>query len=137
MAASEQQLEGRVADLLKQKPLLDVHRSNLADSYRAAVNDVLGALQARGFSPTQARAWDRFDEYVTDIGEFWFLTRAGLLGNYSDLFVQKLDRRKELTTAPVMVGGVLVEPGSAAAGFGVGGGRLDDSTYRINADTEF
>lgn len=137
--ADDEQLRGRFADLLSKDPasLPAKFESVVADSFRAAANDVTGLLLARGFSAGQVAAWDRSAEYVLDIGLFWCLTKAGLLGNYSDLFVAKLDRRKELLTTPVMVGGVLVSPGSSADGFGVGGGRLGESTYRITMDTEF
>ena len=139
MPPTEIQLRGRLCDLLSTDPaaLPAKFESVVADSFRAASNDVAGALLARGFAPGQIATWDRAAEYVLDIGLFWCLTKAGLLGNYSDLFVTKLDRRKELLTTPLMVGGALVAPGSSAEGFAVGGGRLDDSTYRINDATEF
>lgn len=132
-------LKGKLADLLSQDvgDLLPKLDSVIADSNAAAAGEISGALFARGFTVAQIDAWDRRVEFNTDIGLFWCLTKGGMLANFSDLFIQKIDRRKELVTLPVLISGVLAQPGGGDSTSPISGGRLSESGYRFTMDNEF
>ena len=104
------------------------------DSVKSAAAEVLGAFKARGFSDAQYAGWDRSREYVIDIAVFWALTKGGSLANYSDAFLRKLDRRSELATVAVTVGGVIVQPGATQTVAGPAVGRLNETGYRFSMD---
>jgi hypothetical protein len=136
---TEPNLRARLADLLSQldASLPPKWSSIITDSLAAAAGDVKASLLARGYTISQIDNWDRLDEFVIDIGLFWCLTKGGMLGNYSDLFIQKIDRRKELLTAPLLNNGALVNPSPNNANSPVASGRLSEDGYRFNMNTEF
>lgn len=102
-----------------------------------AAGDILQALLARGYTAAQVEAWDFRKVYNRDIALFWALTHGGGLSpQHSDRDINKLDRRKELATVLLLIGGVPVAPGGTE-GVGVYGGRLSQDGYRIRDDTEF
>jgi hypothetical protein len=87
---------------------------------RSAAADIETALQARGYAQSQIDQWDHAAAWNRDQATFWALTRGGGLASYSDTGVNKLDRRKELATVVLTIGGVSVPP--PTPGTGVGGG---------------
>ena len=129
----------RVADFLNQESagLPPRWASIIEDSLKSAAAEVLGAFKARGFSDAQYAAWDRSREYVIDVAMFWALTKGGALANYSDAFLRKLDRRPEMATVAVTVGGVIIQPGSTQSVAGPVVGRLNERGYRFNMSDEF
>ena len=132
-------LTSRVADHLSQAAdALPVKwQSIVADALSAATSEIAGAMLARGFSPAQVDQWDRRREYSLHIGKFWALTAGGGLANYSDTFIAKLDRRKELATVPFTIGGKLVQPGPETVVATPVVGRLNESGYRFDMTDDF
>lgn len=97
----------------------------IADSAASAKNEILARLYARGYSLAQITAWDRVEEFQTDIGLFWCLTKgANLLANFPTE-LDKLDRREELSGADIVVAGVIVTPADAVVGGMIGSGQFD------------
>jgi hypothetical protein len=108
--------------------------SIVAESNNSAYQDIVGALSDRGYSAAQIAAWDRRTEYERDIGLFWCLTKgAGLHGN-DPTFIFKLDRRAELATVAVLIGGVIVDPDGTTSGV-VGYGTLDTTGDRFSRES--
>lgn len=111
----------------------------------AAANDIAQRLLARGYSAAQIDAWDYRAVFNRDIGLFWALVKGGGLADYSDVGINKLDRRKELDTLAVLIGGAVALPAvdATTGGFAVGGGDFidtlvaDGGRYRFNMNTEF
>ena len=132
-------LTARVADHLSQAAdgLPDKWESIVADALSAATSEIAGAMLARGFSPAQIDQWDRRKEYSLHIGKFWALTAGGGLANYSDTFIAKMDRRKELADVPFTVGGKIVQPGPESVVSTPAVGRLSEAGYRTSMDTEY
>ncbi len=105
----------RVADALRQAiGSLDVFWSrHVTEGHTAAYQDIVGRLLGRGFVLSQITAWDRGAEFETDIGVYWALVKGAALDGFSDLFIQKIDRRSELDKmATLQVAGVWQKPGS-------------------------
>lgn len=101
----------------------------IAKSNLAAYQTIVAKLSGRGYTAAQIAGWDQGAEFNTDIGLFWCLVKgAGLHGN-DPTFINKLDRRAELDTCDVMVGGVLQSPGSGLQVVGFGNLDTDDDTY--------
>lgn len=134
-------LSQALADMLKKsvEDLADYYTRIVPAANQAAADDITYRLMARGYSLAQIDQWDQRVTFNTDLGLFWALTKAGGLGDYSDQWVNKLDRRKELDTIALFVGGSVVLPGEDAdgSGFAVGGGRLSEDGYRFNFDTDY
>lgn len=106
----------------------------ISDANAAAVNSIRGALLGRGYSPAQIEAWDRVQEFQTDLAIFWALVNGGVTKDYDDRLIAKLDRRAELATVDLTINGALVQPGGGA---GVGGGIRSGTlknTSRENGD---
>lgn len=101
----------------------------VADANRDAWRAIQRALGARGYSLTDIDAWDDSAEFNRDIGLFWCLTRGGGLNDFDDRNVNKLDRRKELETCQVVVGGAATFPGVASTTKQVGRGDIKSSTF--------
>ena len=129
----------RVADHLSQEPdgLLPKWASIVEDALASATLEIVGAMQARGFSVAQIDAWDRRREYSIDIAKFWALNAGGGLANYSDTFIKNLDRRKELAGVSFTVNGVIVQPGPEASVATPVVGRLNETGYRFCMGDEF
>lgn len=104
-------LRNRLAAALGKEPdqLPGRFRDVLAEARRRATDDVWGELLSRGFTAGQIIEWDRRGEYEEDIGLFWCLMLSGLLGNFPDLFIAKIDRRGELLRCPVTARNELVK----------------------------
>lgn len=139
-----------IADVALKQALADMLKKSVSDlsaywdriiteANRSATDDITYRLMARGYSVAQIDQWDQRVTFNTDIGLFWALTRGGGLGDYPDLWVNKLDRRKELDTIAIFAGGVVILPGadSDGSGFAIGGGRLNEAGYRFNFDTDY
>lgn len=134
-------LKGRVADELS-KDVGDLEPKwdgIVSDSLNAAWQEVIQAMAARGLSAAQAVTWARAVEFTTDIGLFWCLTKGGMLGNYSDLFIKKIDRREELAKQTFLdsAGNLIVPATNATGGGAITSGRMSEADYRFNMDTEF
>ena len=129
----------RVADHLSKEPdgLPPRWASIIDEALAAATGEIVGAMEARGFTPVQVDAWDRRREYSIHLAKFWALTAGGGLANYSDTFIAKLDRRKELATVPFTIGGKLVQPGPETVVATPVVGRLNESGYRFDMTDDF
>lgn len=86
----------------------------IARSNIAAQNAIRGALIGRGFNDDQVNAWDRAEEFNVDIALFWALYKKGVSSEDDTLATRfaALDRRAELATVDVTVGGVVQQPSS-------------------------
>ena len=62
-----------------------------------AYNEIVTRLAERGFTTKQISNWDRGIEFQRDIGRYWALNDGAGLGAYEDKFIDKFDRRKELS----------------------------------------
>lgn len=129
---TDSQLKVELAGNLKVDPAAippGVWDEVIESSNVAAYQEIIGALLARGYTMAQISAWDRRVEFNADLGLFWCLVKgAGLHGN-DPTFIDKLDRRKELLTCPVICGGSLVAPGTAGGVVGYGTLDTEDDTY--------
>jgi hypothetical protein len=95
----------------------------IPDAIDRGYQEIVSKLLGRGYTMTQIVAWDRAAEFNRDLAMFWCAVQSANL-DASDLWVQKLDRRKELDTVAITIGGVLVNPGTSGGGQ-VGFGTLD------------
>lgn len=82
----------------------------ITDANLAAEWDIKQALSARGYTASQIAAWDGAAVYNTDLALFWALVKGGATKSYQPVFIEKLDRREELKTVTVTIGGVRVAP---------------------------
>lgn len=110
-----------LADLLKQN--VDNLLANapywqdiVPDAQVSAYNEIVSHLVNRGFTIDQINAWDRGAEFELSLMKFWALVNGGAAQSYDDKFIKALDRRKDLDTVAVFVGGVFVSPGQTQAG---------------------
>lgn len=108
-------------------------RTYLQTGQQWAYNEIVTALATRGYSKAQIDAWDRGKEFEQSIGAFWALDLGGLLGNVDDRLWTKLDRRAELATVDVLIGGGLVTPGGSDQG-AVGHGKLSAADDLFSLD---
>jgi hypothetical protein len=78
----------------------------------SAYGYIVRGLASRGYGPvTQIPQWDDGANFQKSIGAFLALTDNGSLGNaFDDKFLEKLDRREELKTVQVTIGGVWKAP---------------------------
>lgn len=138
---TDETLKQALADILKKSAgdLSDYWDRIITDANQSATDDITYRLMARGYSVSQIDQWDQRVTFNRDIGLFWALTRGGGLGDYSDLWINKLDRRKELETVALFAGGTVILPGAEAdgGGFAIGGGTLSESGYRFNMETDY
>lgn len=90
---------------------------------------IVRGLTARGYgSASQVPLWDDGANFQKAIGAFLALETGGALGAYDDKFVEKLDRREELKTVQVTIGGKWQAPdGTGGSPFAITGGQLDSS----------
>lgn len=96
------------------------------DANEAAQNEIEAALAARGYSASQAAAWDRAEEYNRDLGLWWLLVKGAGLNRFDETFVSKLDRRKELSNAAILISGVIQTPELA--------GQVEHAALSTSAD---
>lgn len=73
-----------------------------------AYNDIIAALMARGYSAGDVSDWDRGEEFNIDLACWWAINDAGVTEQFDDRDLAKLDRRAELLTCAITVGGALV-----------------------------
>lgn len=134
-------LQADLADLLHVDPddLEACYFRIIPECNKAAAADITLALMARGYSSAQIDGWDQRETYNRDIGLFWAITKGGILRDFPDLNVNKLDRRKELPELMILVSGAAAAPGSLIGGDVIGAmsGRLSDCGNRISMDTYF
>lgn len=102
----------------------------LPDAARAGNNAVVGGLSARGYSRKQIFAWDRAEEFAADIALFWALVKGGVGRDDPEMpaLIAALDRRAELETAAVTVGGESVEPGAGGSAGVIRSGVVERQT---------
>lgn len=100
----------------------------ITDANLAAEWDIKQALAARGYSASQISGWDGATVYNIDLALFWSLVKGGATKSYDRTFIEKLDRREELKTVAVTVGGVAVNPGAVAS---VSFGRLKEQDGEV------
>lgn len=146
---SAEQLQELVAsDLQKADPNdLNVSADTLDRAVQSAEQEVRGRLLGRGYTDAQVSAWDRLEEYHGIVSRviLWGLSRAVAAGYDPEARKELSDRRKELATVEVFVGGELVNPDRATRddpGGSVGYGRMgqrDESecwrgTYRDSSN---
>lgn len=105
------ELKTALADALNKadSTTLAVSDAQLEKANRWAAGAIHDVLVGRGFGD-YLDTWDRREEFNESLGLFWLFTLGGVPYASSDLFVNKLDRRKELETARVFVNGVMVRP---------------------------
>lgn len=91
----------------------------ISNANNTATGDIYERLCLQGFLPDQISSWDQAEQYATDLGTFWALTRGSGLGNYPANKLEGLDRREELDKKVVLIiGGV---PTASAPQSDVGG----------------
>lgn len=125
---TEAELKTALADALNKADAntLVVTSAQYEKANRWAAGAIHDALVGRGFG-AYLDEWDRRKEFNESLALYWLFTLGGVPFAGSDLFVNKLDRRKELETARIFVDGVMVRPSmdydESPAG-SVGGGRM-------------
>jgi hypothetical protein len=110
---TDPQLQQALADTLKRdvatlEPYWDrvVTLANL-DAYTG----IVGILAGRGYSAANIAGWDAGSVYQTSIGLFWCGVHgaAHFMPNEGELLAE-LDRREELKTLDIIVGGIIIDP---------------------------
>lgn len=87
------------------------------DAHDAAYNEVVAALVGRGYTISQVNQWDRRTEYEIDLSLWWSLVKGEYDAENNPQLLEKLDRRPELLTTVVTIGGVIAVPtGEVQAG---------------------
>lgn len=131
-------LEAKAKDRLGNGPDEDLpqrYASVVSDANTAAYQDIRRALLGRGFTVAQIDAWDDRVEFNRDLGLYWIF--AGQPNQSADdTWIEKLNRREELLTIPVLISGEVVEPGGTSAKT-IGWGLMDDTNDAITMDTRF
>jgi len=87
----------------------------VTDANATGYQDILNHLRARGYTPAQIDGWDSRAVFNRDLGLFWALTNGAGLHGFDDRYINKLDRRAELDSLLILVGGVAVDPGDTGA----------------------
>lgn len=130
-------LEQALAAHLKIASVDDLPESSvvlLAECNLAGYGEIQSRLINRGFTQAQIDGWDRRVEFNRDISLFWLLVHAANL-TADDLWVNKLDRRAELDTVALTVGGIVVAPGETSGGFSAG--RISTEGDRVTRETKW
>jgi hypothetical protein len=95
------ELKSHVQGMLAQQQLGDVapkFDKFIPDAVNAGYQEIVSAFLARGLSKAQADSWARGREFNIHLGIFWVFSEAGALNAFSDTWIKKFDRRKELET---------------------------------------
>lgn len=129
---SDEQLTASVAEALglTDPALLPVQWADIIPkANHDAQADIIGTLvDGRGYSLTVAQTFDQSEAFNRAIGVYWALTFGGGLHNLPDATIKRFDRRGELKTVGVLVGGVVpVDPDTAGQSIHIGSGRLKTS----------
>lgn len=127
---TDEALKTKLLDLL-QKAEVDTSGAwdtIITDANLAAEWDIKQALSGRGFSASQIASWDGATVYNVDLALFWALVKGGVTKSYQPVFIEKLDRREELKTVTVTIGGVAVNPSAVAS---VSFGRLKEQDGEV------
>lgn len=123
----------------------------ITESNQSACDDITSILLGRGYTIGQIDLWDRRVEFNKDLGRYWSFVRGNCANTYSDVLINKLDRRKDLEKVVIMTDGILILPGGGSAGEGptdspeddidgggsVSGGRFNQEFFTFRADAEF
>lgn len=109
----------------------------ITDSNQSATNEIYSALLDRDYAFGDAQGWDRAIEFNTDLALYWALTKGGATGDFEDKFINALDRRAELKTCAVTVGGILVRPGVLTSRGRVSSGQLCQGDNKFSTDMKF
>lgn len=120
------QIEQSLADLLKLAGGVGALPANapnvVTEAHAAAYNEVVGRLLARGYTLAQITAWDQGVFYERQITLFFCMVNlAGTFG-YDEKWIAMYDRRKDLATVMLSIGGTFVSPQSVDGSGTVGGG---------------
>jgi len=82
----------------------------IARANAAAYGEIVRRFAARGFSLGQIAQCDHGAEYQLHLGLWWALVHGAGLSDASDRWIVRFDRRAELDTAPLLIGGVPAVP---------------------------
>lgn len=110
----------------------------IARANQAAAAEIAGTLAARGFGGAQVLAFDRGPELNRHLGLYFLLLDGLALSAVPPETVRLYDRRKDLQTLPVTVGGAVVSPAAnAVTGGAAVGGRMAPPDAVVREDTVF
>lgn len=82
------------------------------DGQQRAYQEIVGALDNRGFNAAQIAAWDEGPSFERDMALYYALNGGGR----ADDVGSSLNRFKQLAGIAVSIGGVWTQPGLAAPG---------------------
>ncbi len=120
-AITQSELLDDISDALKkagQAYLAAYWSGHATKAVAFALNEVVGAFIARGFTQAQILAADRLNEWTADLALWHALVRGGMLDAVDARLLESLDRRKELATAQLAVNGLYVNPEVGTSGPG-------------------
>lgn len=117
----------------------------VSDANTAAAADITSALTGRGYTSSQIDEWDRRVEFNKHLGLFWCFISGNVSSTYSDVMINKLDRRKELQTVQITIGGEIATPGASTSdpdgeingGAVVSGGQFLQDQWRFDQNKVF
>jgi hypothetical protein len=106
------QISQSVADLLKVTLAnLPAYAANVVtEAHAAAFAEIQGRLLNRGYTLAQITSWDQGAFYERQISLYFIMVNVAGTGDYSDLWVKQYDRRKDLDTVLISIGGIFVQP---------------------------
>lgn len=136
MFLTDGQITQSVADLLKQQvsSLPSNYANLITEAHAAAYNEMVGRLLRRGYNTTQINAWDQGTFYERMISLYFILVNVAGTFGYDDRWVKQYDRRADLDTVLVSVGGVFIVPGDTTGNnpgnVGTGAIAADTPRYR-------
>lgn len=145
------QMRDAVADVLREagggSSLPDAWSSVIDAATADAAADIRAALGSLGYSSSQIDRWDRLAVYHRSIALYRAFTDGGILIDFPQDRIDRLDRRKELSRKadpPFMftAAGVPEAPSATLAGDPVGGrviasGTITSVGTRITDDTTY
>ncbi len=85
----------------------------VSSTHSTAYREILGKLLARGFSQAQVDAWDDLATYERELSMFLALSEAGTEASYEADTLRTLDRRRDLLTVELFIGGVWQQPAAS------------------------
>jgi hypothetical protein len=105
-------------DVAKLKPYWD---GVIPVANKSGYDEITGALANRGYALASILSWDRFNEFQESLGLFWcgVYGAAHFMANEGELLAE-FDRREELKTVAVTIGGVVVPVGGGSGPIGHG-----------------
>jgi hypothetical protein len=110
---TDAQITQSVSDILKYASVggLPTYAANVVtEAHAAAYNEMLGRLLNRGYTLAQITSWDQGVFYERMLSIYFVMVNVAGTGDYSDLWIKQYDRRKDLDTVLISIGGVFVQP---------------------------